>query len=236
MICSITIVRYPKWLGWAGLLSMAIFRLPLWLNNNHFWKLMGSGRNGTFDMIPDWRQWAILEVFIDQSNDILYSNTKRQTPTFLTEWWRFFHCEKWTILLEPIEGHGTWDGKKCFGNIPKQSDYEGPIAILTRATIRISKLKHFWSHVDSIAAQMANAPGFITSFGIGEVPLIKQATFSIWESKAQMKMFAYQMQDHAKVIQKTRKENWYQEEMFVRFKMIGSKGKINGINPLDRKL
>lgn len=240
MICTITIVRYPKWMGWAGLLSMALFRLPLWFHKNiQFWKLMGSGRNGTFDMMPDWRQWAMLAVWSNEYkvlDDLETKNAKPQIPNFLTNWWRFFHCEKWTIVLEPIEGHGTWDGKNCFGFIPKKTDYDGPIAILTRATIRFSKLQQFWSNVDVVAGQMTNAPGFITSFGIGEVPFIKQATFSIWESKEAMKIFAYQMKEHATVIQKTRKENWYSEEMFVRFKIISTEGKINGMNPLDRKL
>jgi hypothetical protein len=63
LICTLTIARYPKWLGWAGFLSMAIFRLPLALHKEiSFRKLMGSGKNGTFDIVPDWRQWAVLLV------------------------------------------------------------------------------------------------------------------------------------------------------------------------------
>ncbi len=69
---------------------------------------------------------------------------------------------------------------------------------------------------------MASAPGFQTSFGIGEVPWIKQATFSIWSSKADMKAFAYQMHEHATVIAKTRKEKWYSEDLFMRFKPLFS--------------
>ena len=63
MITSLTIVRYPKWFAWAGILSMAIFRLPLWLNSGiSFWKLMGSGKNGSFDKTPDLSQWALMAV------------------------------------------------------------------------------------------------------------------------------------------------------------------------------
>ena len=110
------------------------------------------------------------------------------------------------------------------------------IGILTRATIRISKLNSFWKNVDSVANQMGSADGFITSLGIGEVPFIKQATFSIWESKMHMKQFAYQMQEHTEVIRKTRKEDWYSEDMFVRFKILDSAGTNRGISPLERKL
>ena len=110
------------------------------------------------------------------------------------------------------------------------------IAVLTRATIRINKLNRFWQHVDSVATQMNTAEGFIISLGIGEVPWIKQATFSIWDSKAHMKQFAYQRKEHAEVIRKTREENWYSEELFVRFKILRSHGTFNSKNPLQGKL
>ncbi|MFX5578821.1 hypothetical protein ABTD84_20415, partial [Acinetobacter baumannii] len=78
-----------------------------------------------------------------------------------------------------------------FGELPRKTDYEGPIAVLTRATKRLNKLNRFWKYVDPVASQLTGAKGFITSIGIGEVTWIKQATFSIWESKEAMKNFAY---------------------------------------------
>ncbi len=228
MIATLSIVRYPSFMGWAGFLSMALFRLPLWLNSKiTFYKLMGCGRNGTFDKTPDWRQWALLTI--GSPEDAGYR------PSFIASWWKFFGVELWELQLAPIEGHGTWDGKAVFGNLPKQSNYEGPIGILTRATIRPSQLGRFWSHVDAIAQQMASADGFITSVGIGEVPWIKQATFSIWESKDNMRQFAYKMKEHAEVVKKTHQEKWYSEDMFVRFKPLKSTGSLNGKLPFEIK-
>ena len=74
------------------------------------------------------------------------------------------------------------------------------------------------------------------SVGVGEVPWIKQATFSIWQTKNAMKQYAYGMKQHAQVIGKTRKEKWYSEELFVRFKVLGASGTLNGINPLTSYL
>ena len=187
---------------------------------------MGCGRNGSFDKTPDWRQWALLEIWHD--------DTKHHYPRLLSWWWQLFGCEKWTLLLKPLEGHGLWDGRQVFGELPKHTDYNGTIAILTRATIRIKRLSHFWKHVDSVAEKMSTSPGFITSVGIGEVPWIKQATFSIWESKEAMKHFAYRMQEHAEVVRKTRQENWYSEEMFVRFRIIENEGSLRGKDPFKR--
>ena len=217
MYSILIITRYSKWLGFFGFLSMMFFRLPLMMNKKiKFWKLMGSGKNGTFDIHPDFNQWAVLLVV----DGIQLTGDKNFVPLFIIKWFLFFNCTNTIFILEPIEGHGLWDGKEVFGSLPRQTDYEGKIAVLTRATIRISRLKNFWKNVESVASKMAGAPGFISSYGIGEIPWVKQATFSIWESKAHMKNFAYKLHDHAEVIRKTRKENWYSEEMFVRFKVI----------------
>ena len=240
MSATLTILRYRKRFIPFALLAMAFFRLPLWLNKKiSFYKLMGCGKNGTFDKKPDWQQWGILTVIKPgmalpklESNGILL----QLYGPVIAKWIKLFNCETWTIILEPIEGHGQWDGKKVFGELPLKTEYEGPIAILTRATIRLSRLKNFWKHVDAVASQMAGAKGFICSLGIGEMPWIKQATFSIWQSKADMKDFAYQLKDHAEVIRLTRQEKWYSEDMFVRFTIIGSAGTIKGINPLKGKL
>ena len=236
MTVSLTITRYRKRYIFFALLAMALFRLPLWLNKGiSFWKLLGSGKNGTFDKNPDWQQWGILTVHkgaVIQENDIistLYGG-------FIAKWLKWFGCETLTYILTPIEGHGLWDGKKAFGELPPKSEFDGVIAVLTRATIRISKLKQFWKHVDPVAKHMANSDGFIISYGIGEMPWLKQATFSIWQNKEAMKAFAYTMKEHAEVIRKTRQEKWYSEDMFVRFKIDACIGTLNGINPLKGKI
>jgi hypothetical protein len=252
-------VRYPKYKGFAGLLSMALFRFPLFFNKKiSFWKLLGCGRNGTFDIHPDWQQWAVLAVSscklpvfrFQLPVDEIKNNFKPQTclpdrqainykllyGSFINCWWNFFKCEVYTIILEPIEGYGTWDSKKFFGELPKQTDHNGIIAVLTRATIHLKRLKNFWQHVDGVALKMSKAPGFILSVGIGEMPWVKQGTFSIWQSKEQMKVFAYKLREHAEVIRKTRQQNWYSEEMFIRFKPVVSFGSLNGDDPLEGKL
>ena len=183
---------------------------------------MGSGKNGTFDKKPDWQQWAILTVTNEIPDTTVdhFELNKELYGSFIAKWYRFFNCKTLTYILQPIEGHGLWDGKKVFGALNSKPDHVGKIAVLTRATIRLSRLKQFWKHVDPVAALMTGAKGFVKSYGIGEIPWIKQATFSIWESKDDMKQFAYKMHEHAEVIRKTREEKWYSEDMFVRFAIV----------------
>jgi hypothetical protein len=227
MIVSLTIVRYRKSLIPFALLAMAVHRLPLILIKQcSFWKLLGSGRNGTFDLQPDWQQWGLLAVWDNrEAFDEFYNKS------FINSWWNTFTTEKWTILCEPLQSHGKWDDHEPFGK-PDMKVITGPVAVLTRATIRLNKLKSFWANVDGVANIMTDAPGFITSFGIGEAPVYRQATFSIWKSIEDVKAFAYTSKEHAEVIKKTRNENWYSEELFARFKIVGSFGSINGKNPL----
>ena len=225
---SLTIVRYRKALIPFAVFAMAVHRLPMALQKGcTFWKLLGSGRNGTFDLQPDWQQWGLLAVWNDRrAFDEFYKNS------IVPRWWRTLAHESWTILCEPLQGHGKWDGQEPFGK-PNITDYTGPVAVLTRATIRLSKLKGFWSNVDSVASIMADAPGFITSIGIGEAPVYRQATFSVWKSIDAVKAFAYASREHAEVIKKTRNDHWYREELFARFKPLASFGTINDRNPLD---
>lgn len=212
MNATLLIVKYKPIFAPFGFISMALFRIPLFFNKKlHFFKLMGTGKNGTFDKVPDLSQWSILVTYSDNLP------LEAQFGSFILKWFDLF-CKKQTIyLLQPIEGHGLWDKKKVFGDLPATTEYEGEIAVLTRATIRLRKLRYFWQNVAPIASQMSTAEGFITSYGVGEIPWIKQATFSIWESKAMMKKFAYRMPEHKAVIQKTRKQDWYSEDMFTRF-------------------
>ena len=242
---SLTIVRYPKGNILFAILAMAVFHIPLWFNKKiHFYKLMGSGRNGTFDKKPDWQQWAILTVQ-ELPGAALQKNKMNGTVlsqnfldhdeilgSFIRKWFLFFKCETYQLLLETLESHGLWDGKKAFGEQPSKSSYQGPVAVLTRATIRLNKLKYFWENVAPVAALMGTAKGFRFSVGVGEIPWIKQATFSVWETKDDMKAFAYGLKEHAEVIKKTRKQQWYSEEMFTRFRILKTSGTLKGLNPL----
>ncbi len=232
MLVSLTIIRYKKLLVPFAMLAMAIHRLPMAFRRGcSFWKLLGSGKNGTFDLSPDWQQWGLLAVWHERQNfDKFYNHS------LISKWWNLLAEEKWTIICEPLQSHGKWDGKQPFGDVAV-TDYTGPVAVLTRATIRISKLKRFWSNVDDVAGIMKAAHGYVTSFGVGEAFAYRSATFSIWESIDDMKAFAYGgSREHAEVIKKTRSEEWYREELFTRFKPIAAFGTLHGTDPLKGML
>ena len=77
MHVTLTIIKYPtKYIPFA-FLAMALFRIPLWFQKKiSFYKLMGTGKNGTFDKRPDFNQWAIMAAHVaeirDTNIEILY--------------------------------------------------------------------------------------------------------------------------------------------------------------------
>lgn len=217
------VTRYSTRFIPLAFLSMAFFHVPLRFNRKiSFYKLMGAGRNGTFDIRPDLNQWVVMVFY----HEVDFPSAGDGNPpsnllgTFIQGWWRLFCTKIQHIVLEPVAGHGTWDGNTFVAPGHKQEMGFGKIGVLTRATIRLSKLRQFWGAVPAAAKDLGKSSGFLYSVGIGEIPLIKQATFSIWSSFEEMKQYAYGTKEHQDVIRRTRKEDWYSEEMFLRFKVL----------------
>lgn len=186
---------------------------------------MGCGKNGTFDLQPDWQQWGLLSTW-DSEED--FEHFYQQSS--IAFWWRMCATESFTILNRPVASHGKWSKKEPFE--AHHTAENGPIAVLTRAQIKWSKLGAFWKHVPAAATEMQQAKGYLYSVGIGEAPLYLQATYSVWDNTESMQNYAYKSKKHAEVIRKTRKEGWYSEELFARFIPIRTIGSLRGINPL----
>lgn len=223
----LVVVNYPWWGAPAGLLSMAIFHLPLFFRTRvSFYKLMGCGRNGTFDIRPAWRQWAVMAFY--SSRNQMCAGQNEELPrlvlgNFIVWWWSIFRVRHRVIALAPVAGHGTWNGRALEPNSQSPlTDYE-PVAVLTRATIRLSRALDFWSSVPAAAQSLASEPGLVYSVGVGEVPFLRQATFSMWKSTEAMKVYAYGKAEHREAIRKTRELNWYSEEMFLRFRVLSDR-------------
>ena len=96
------------------------------------------------------------------------------------------------------------------------------VAVLTRATINWRRLWAFWRTVPAASRAAQGAEGLRFSLGLGELPLVRQATFSVWNSLTEMQRFAYHSEAHRVAIQRTRTERWYSEELFARFRVLAS--------------
>jgi hypothetical protein len=147
------------------------------------------------------------------------------------------HAEEiWSLRLLPVQAHGTWSRVNPFLPVAAPPPPVAPVAVLTRASIRWSRLVHFWRATPATSRALDAAPGLLASIGTGEMPFIRPATFSLWRSETEMKAFAYGAPAHQEVIRRRHAENWYGEELFARFAPIRSEGKWRGRDPLANLL
>ena len=189
-----------------------------------FYKLMGSGKDPGFNPLPDWSVYALLCNWENEAaaNDFFQNAAKfKQYQNHTTE--------QWTIFMKPIHAKGLWSGSNPFSPASDLDETNPLIAVITRATIRKKNLVQFWRYVPiSQSPILKGCKGLIYTKGIGEVPLVQMATFSIWQSMEDLKNFAYNSPEHKEAISKTHKIDWYKEEMFARFQPYHSIGKWTG--------
>jgi heme-degrading monooxygenase HmoA len=189
-----------------------------------FWKLLGTGSGETFTMRDaDPRHWALLTVW-DEDDD-----AQRFAESKVVRSWAQRANEQATVLMEPIASHGTWAGRTPFTADPALGrSWNGPVAAITRARIRPSQWRSFWSSVPPVSTDLRNDPAVLATLGIGEAPVGLQGTFSIWRSAEAIRAFAYQRPEHAAVITRTHERQWYSEELFARFAVRSAEGTVNG--------
>ncbi|HEX5692202.1 MAG TPA: hypothetical protein VFX76_19435 [Roseiflexaceae bacterium] len=230
MLAALTLARYPPRAIFGALARMGRDR-PLLRRTPglRFWKLLGSARGPAFGPW-DARRYGLFSVW--ESADALDAFEARSPVAAAT---RRSAEEVWTVRLEPLRWHGAWGGVDPFaGATPAAMPGQGPLAILTRASIRPRQWSAFQRAAGPVSAQLPSRPGLIASIGLGEAPLLFQATFSVWETASDVQQFAYRSDEHAAVIERTRAEGWYSEELFARFRPIASYGTWNGVDPLER--
>jgi hypothetical protein len=181
-----------------------------------FYKLMGSGKGFGFNPWPDWSTYCLLQVWESESKARQFFEHAELTKRYRarTENIRVFY-------MRNITSKGAWSGGNPF-EVSESLDETNPkLGVITRATIRWSKLAKFWSYVPTSQKYLADAPGLIYTKGVGEAPIVQMATFSLWANKQALFDYAYRGKEHSKAIQMTRELDWYKEELFARFQVFG---------------
>ncbi len=228
-IVTITFFRYhgflPRWraFGRMGRAVAAMQGIP----GLSFGRMLGSGGDNGFSIWPNWGVYGLLAVWESEAAAQAYF----VSDTF------FASCsssstERWTVYMRTYKVHGAWDGVIPF-QITAPTETSQPIGVLTRATIHAHHLWRFWRFVPSVSRSAVQREGLIFSIGIGELPLIQQATFSLWTDSLAMQRYAYQSPHHSTVVRKTRELGWYKEELFARFAPYKTEGTWEGTNPLQ---
>ena len=231
-LAVLTVVRYRRGRAVLGAWHMAAQRpLLARIPGLRFARLLGTGRGIGFSAVPDFLTWALFTVWEDAEAWERFAAESRVMRQY-----RARGDEVYSILLSPVAAHGRWGGVEPFGAVVGRADPAAPVAVLTRATIRPSRLLRFWSRVAPVDATLRGHPDLLLSFGVGEAPYLRQATLSVWRSAAAMQAWAYGNAAHAETVRRTRDEGWYSEELFARFRLLGTRGTWHGGEPLREVL
>ena len=220
-ITTLTFFRYEGFRHkiWAfGMMQFAhryLKRVP----HLSFYKLLGSGKGNGFNPWPDYSVYSLLQVWESEEDarHFLAANT------LMLKYRK--HCfEHWTLYMKVIKADGTWSGQNPFRVTPEKGSSKARLAVITRATIKKRLLRRFWKYVPTSERPLTNNGGLVYTKGVGEVPFLQMATFSLWKDADSLKRFAYQSREHGQAIKLTRSLNWYDEEMFIRFRPYKSEG------------
>ncbi|NCU19971.1 spheroidene monooxygenase [Candidatus Falkowbacteria bacterium] len=229
----LSLFRFPTVTGRLWVLGqMALARLSLrQIPGLKFYKLLGTGSDAGFTPSPNTAVWGILTVWDDEA-----TARERLAKEWVFNNWRSNASENWTCYLEPTAAKGKWGGKVPFetGKYESNAVIDGPMVALTRAQIRFRKTPDFWQRVPKIQEMVAADPNVIFKIGLGEWPVLYQATFSIWPDSTTMNAFARGNTPHGIALRDAYKLDWLVEYMFARFRLIGSEGTWEGKDPLER--
>lgn len=184
-----------------------------------FAKVLGSGHEGGFGLRPSASLQALFTVFDDaEAADEFAAGAPVQA-------YRDRARECLVLRLSPYQSRGSWDRHRLAPSA--LAPPQGPIAALTRASIRLAAVPAFWRHAPPSQADLGHAAGCRLAIGLGEAPLLRQATFSVWDSVAAMDAYA-RSGAHLAAIRAAASRGFFSESMFVRFVLRAAEGTWQG--------
>lgn len=226
VVASFHLTRYPTR---HALAAMARRRPPTKVPGLRFARPLGTGRGEAMGLGADLRRWALFATWDDDEAVDAFLTTSPEARR-----WKERGVESWSVRLAPLGHHGTWRGRDPLaGADPETEEHrEGSVAVLTRATITPRHWRSFYRAIPPVERSLAEEPGLLAALGVGELPIGRLATFSLWRSANDLEAFAYRGSPHHEVVRRTRSEGWFTEELFARFRPYGSTGTWDGKDPL----
>jgi heme-degrading monooxygenase HmoA len=189
-----------------------------------FWRLLGTGRGADTGPGADLHRTALFAIWDDDAALDAFCAQ-------MDERWATGH-ESWHVRLRAAGGHGAWRGTDVLSMIAPAQHVGGPVAIVTRADVRLRSWRAFRSVGASVSRELQAADGLLAVAGIGEAPLGRLGTFSLWRDLESARTFARSGPHHTETVRRTRTEGWYGEELFARFEPYASSGSWDGRDPL----
>jgi hypothetical protein len=141
-------------------------------------------------------------------------------------------AQGWHVRLEPLRAFGTWPGLPDDVPTARATDYEGPAAVLTLGRLRLSQAIRFLRTSAKAEGAVVEAPGLSWATGLGRPPFV--GTCSLWQTTQALSTYAYGHREpaHPDAIAADRAKPFHHQSAFIRFRPYGSRGQLDGRNPL----
>jgi spheroidene monooxygenase len=187
-------------------------------------RVLGSGFEGGFGLRPSVSRQGVFLVFAGLADAEHFLATSPALQTY-----RDRADDLCVITLRAWSARGSWGGQTLSPSIaaPLGAGPAMPVAALTRASIRPRRASAFWRMAPSTQSAIESAPGCVLAVGLGEAPLLRQATFSVWTSIAAMDAYA-RSGAHLAAIREAHRVGYFSESMFVRFVPVSMRGRWKG--------
>ena len=224
-VAVVVLVNFkPAAVPWAWsrlvLQGLPLLRVP----GLRFCKVLGSGQGGGFGVVPSSSHQGLFLSFDDETQAREFV---AQSP--LLQRYRARAQDCFVAVLRASSSRGSWSGRRLDVSAqPLVGRAEpGPLAALTRASIQPLRARAFWRLSPAAESALAQAPGCRLAVGLGEMPLLRQATFSLWDSTAAMNAYA-RSGAHLQAIRASYGGAHFSEAMFVRFVPLLVQGSWQG--------
>lgn len=184
-------------------------------------KVMGSGDGGGFGLKPSSSRQALFCLFTDEDS----ADAFLKSPIALAYAQRA--QEFCSAKLRAYSCRGAWSGQSIAVTASPPDSGSGPIATLTRASIRPMSARRFWRMQPASEVSLNEASGCLMATGVGEAPFFRQATFSLWANTAAMEAYA-RTGAHLAAIRAAHEGAFFSESMFARFVPLELAGRWRG--------
>lgn len=253
---SVALLQLVRWqaraLPWGWLQLMLGQRSVASTPGLRLTRVLGSGRDGGFGLAPSLVRHGLMTFFDHEDQARTFA---AKAPAMVLR--RERSHESLTALLRVTSSRGSWNRvalapapalsttppptpSPALASMPMTvlsvdaateaaptPQRQGPVASLTRASIRPLQAARFWRHAPATQADVCNAAGCRLAVGLGEAPLLRQATFSLWDDDAALVAYA-QSGAHRAAAQGAWQQQWFSESMFTRFEVLHIEGTWHG--------
>jgi spheroidene monooxygenase len=204
-----------------GLSRYVIGRFSLYnIPGLQFFKVLGSGFEGGFSTKPSLHKQGLFCVFDSEQHARQFRTHSTLIRSYLKHSREFF-----AVTLNAFSTRGSWANTQL--DITATTPTSGPIASLTRASIKPLKANAFWKNAQPAEISINQSEGVLLTAGLGEAPYLRQATFTIWENETALNAYA-QQGAHLAAIKAAYGQQYFSESMFTRFTPSAMEGTWRG--------